>query len=604
MKFFKSNLFIKFLAILCIAIFIPMFVVSIMAYYQSSNSMKSQTLELLSQIAADTGNQLDKTIKDYTDIINQLTISKHLLDFLEIQKNDYYNIFQFSSWMDKDISQTFFVYKPYICGLMIKNSNGTAYYYSSLNSDSFSGEKGSQRFSALENQLPDNGKIKLFTSLTFDDSGNNQLNEPFVFIMARRIYSLRTLKPGGSFFLLFYTSELNQIWNNINLRGSNVTIADEKNQIIYHPDRLQIGKPLGSLYDNKALQMKSGIFTNDEGIDYYLVSHISKSTGWNTIVTIPVKQLMSPIDSIRKTIIFSAITVFIITAALGYLLIYSILNPLRRLRTVMSKTGGGKWPIYRDKIPEDEIGYLISNYNNMVSRISELIDKVYLTELDRKQEELARQKAEFQALQAQINPHFLYNTLDAINSYSLVDEKDSVSNIVASLSDMFRYAVKSPLSLVKLEKERANVENYLTIQKYRFGIVPEVIWDIEPYSDNLILRLTLQPIIENCFKHAFSNGIEPYHKIMITAYSKNNELFITVEDNGAGTSVEINGYKFDANQQGIGLPNVSKRIQLTFGSDYGLTISSKPGVGTIICIKTPLICDGGGQDAPETGLRQ
>ncbi|MDD2504045.1 MAG: histidine kinase [Clostridia bacterium] len=392
---------------------------------------------------------------------------------------------------------------------------------------------------------------------------------------------------------MFYTSELNQIWNNVNLRGSNVTIADEKNQVIYHPDRLQIGKPLSNLYDGKALQMKAGIFTNDEGIDYYLVSYTSESTGWNTIVTIPVKQLMSPIDSIRKTIIFSAITVFIITAALGYLLIHSILNPLRRLRIVMSKTGGGQWLTYQGKVPEDEIGYLITNYNNMVGRISELINEVYLTEIDKKKEEFARQKAEFQALQAQINPHFLYNTLDAINSYSLINEKDSVSNIIASLANMFRYAVKSPLSLVKLEKERANVENYLTIQKYRLGIIPEVIWDIEPYSENQILRLTLQPIIENCFKHAFSNGIEPYHKIIITAHSINNELFITVEDNGVGTSIEINGYKFDENQQGIGLPNVSKRIQLIFGADYGLTISSKPGIGTTVCTKIPLISDGG-----------
>lgn len=246
MRFFKSNIFIKFLSILCIAIFIPMFVVSITAYYQSSNSMKSQTLELLSQIAADTSNQLDRTIKDYTDIINQLTISDQFKNFMELNENDCYNIFQFSSWMDKDISQTFFVYKPYICGLMIKNNNGAAYYYNNLNNITFLGEKGSQRLSALENKLPDNGKIKLFTSLTFDDSDNNLSNEPSVFIMGRRIYSLRTLKPGGSFFLLFYTAELNQIWNNINLRGSNITIADEKNQIIYHPDKLQIGKPLGS----------------------------------------------------------------------------------------------------------------------------------------------------------------------------------------------------------------------------------------------------------------------------------------------------------------------------------------------------------------------
>jgi len=574
-----------------------MTVVSFVAYYQSSSRMKSQTIELLSQIAADTSNQLDKTIKDYTDIINQLTISDHFISFLELKDNDYYNIFQFSSWMDKDISQTFFIYKPYICGLMINNNYGAFYYYNRVNNDAFSGEKGKQNFTAIGNQLPDSGKIKLFTSFSFVGNNEDLSEEPPTVIMGRRIYSLKTMKPGGSFFLLFYTSDLNQIWDNINLRGSLVTIADEKNQILYHSNKNYIGKPINNLYDDEALQMKAGIFTNDEGIDYYLVSHTSESTGWNTIVTIPAKQLMSPIDNIRKTIIFLAIIAFIITTALGYLLIHSILNPLRKLRIVMSKTGGGQWLTYQGTVPEDEIGDLIKNYNTMVSSISELIDKVYLAEIDKKKEEFARQKAEFQALQAQINPHFLFNTLDAINSYSLINENDSVSNIIASLSGMFRYAVKSPLSLVKLEKERANVENYLTIQKYRMGIIPEIIWDIEPYCENKILRLTLQPIVENCFKHAFSNGVEPYHKLMITANRINDELLITVEDNGIGTSQEIKDYKFTVDQQGIGLPNVSKRIQLTFGADYGLTISSKPGIGTIVRIKIPLISDGDEQDA-------
>ncbi|HHY22834.1 MAG TPA: histidine kinase [Clostridiaceae bacterium] len=255
----------------------------------------------------------------------------------------------------------------------------------------------------------------------------------------------------------------------------------------------------------------------------------------------------------------------------------------------MSKTGDGKWYSYQEKIPNDEIGYLITNYNNMVNRMSELINEVYLTELDKKKEELARQKAEFQAMQAQINPHFLYNTLDAVNSYTLLNKKDSVSSIVDSLADMFRYAVKSPLELVKLKDEQNNVSNYLTIQKYRLGAIPEIIWEIDAYRENQILRLTLQPIIENCFKHAFIDGIEPYHKIRISANSINDEFYLTVEDNGIGTSFEINNFKFDSDQQGIGLPNVSKRIQLIFGTDYGLTISSKPECGTIVSIKIPLL---------------
>jgi two-component system sensor histidine kinase YesM len=592
MRIYKNSIFVKFLTILFITIFLPVTFVSIIGYWHASKQMETQATEILFQIATDISNQIDKTIKDYAGTINQLIISKEFIDFLELRGDEYYETYQFSKWMDENVVQTFFAYKPYVCGIMIKNNYDTVYYYNRLKEDAFSGEEGMEIFSSLESQLYDAGKIQLFTFPSFNNSEGPK-NKPNIVIMGRPAYSIKTLKPSGAFFLLFYTAELNQVWDSINLRGALVTIVGEKDNIIYHSNKPYIGKKLDDIYIAEQIQIKKGIIKDDEGVKYYLVSHTSDLIGWNTIVTIPVKQLMFPIDSIRNIIINTTATTFFISITLGYLFIVSILSPLRKLGVVMSKTGGGKWYSYQEKIPKDEIGYLINNYNSMVNRISELINKVYLTELEKKKEELARQEAEFQAMQAQINPHFLYNTLEAVNSYTLLGQKDCVQNIIVSLAGMFRYAVKNPLEMVELEEEISNTNDYLTIQKYRLGITPKVVWEIDTCRKSKIIRLTLQPIVENCFKHAFVNGVEPHHKIHISAHSKNKELYLTIEDNGLGTSLEVKNFNLNFDRKGIGLFNVSKRIQLIHGINYGLTISNKPkcgtSSGTIVCVKVPLI---------------
>ncbi len=220
-----------------------------------------------------------------------------------------------------------------------------------------------------------------------------------------------------------------------------------------------------------------------------------------------------------------------------------------------------------------------------------LIRSVYATQLANQKNETERSKAEMKALQTQINPHFLYNTLGAINMYSVMEDAEAVQNITDALSKMFRYAVQNPLVPVKISEEIEHVRNYLKVQEYRLGMLPKVDISIEEAGQAAMLRLCLQPIVENIFKHAFAEGIRPEHFIRIYAFREGEVLIVDVTDNGRGPSMDVDDMEYvtdgEQNGRGIGLSNVHRRLKLAYGDSYGLRISGRVGKGMTIRICQP-----------------
>lgn len=204
---------------------------------------------------------------------------------------------------------------------------------------------------------------------------------------------------------------------------------------------------------------------------------------------------------------------------------------------------------------------------------------------------LSTRQAEFLALQNQINPHFLYNTLGAINTYAIEADQKEIEQMVSALSKMLRYAVQNPLEPVKIADEAEHVENYLTIMRYRHGRMPRIIWDVKSCLSEPILRLTVQPLIENVFQHAFEDGISEEHFIRIRA-RREKDVLLEVEDNGIGIEglegerqyrlEEVTNITF-----GIGMSNVNKRIQLIYGEEYGITVFRNQSGGTTVRLVLP-----------------
>ncbi len=240
----------------------------------------------------------------------------------------------------------------------------------------------------------------------------------------------------------------------------------------------------------------------------------------------------------------------------------------------------------------DEIGIVHNNFNEMVEKLKQTINENYV-------QKLKKREAELKALQFQINPHFLYNTLECINSIAIVNNCMEISKIVLKLGEMLRYNLNNNVSeYVEFKEEINQIHNYVDIQKVRFGDKFSVIFDIpEELESRRILRFILQPVIENFIVHGFTDKKEK-GCAEISATEKDGIIEIDIQDDGTGIPehrltlindrLKINDeWQVDGNKKSIGLQNVNSRIKLAYGEEFGLEIKSIQNIGTLVKIRIP-----------------
>jgi two-component system sensor histidine kinase YesM len=307
---------------------------------------------------------------------------------------------------------------------------------------------------------------------------------------------------------------------------------------------------------------------------------------------LPITELQRKSQFI-KNINFSLLAVLIVfTFIISILFSYLITRPLKKLMKSFRKLQEGDFGTRVEVKGEDEFAKIGRTFNTMVANIKSLIEQKYEMNILRKQ-------AELESLQSQINPHFLFNTLNSIKA--VIDKKDyrHSSIMVESLSDIFRYSLNRGRHIIKFSEELEHVKKYLYIQQCRFTDRYEVYYDIdEDVLDYNILRLTLQPIVENALYH----GLSPKRgkgELKIAAKTFNDKYYIYISDNGVGIPreelIQINTL-LDNNPdthnsltpEKLGIYNVNARVKLHFGNDYGLRIYSCPGSGTTVRITLPV----------------
>ena len=232
----------------------------------------------------------------------------------------------------------------------------------------------------------------------------------------------------------------------------------------------------------------------------------------------------------------------------------------------------------------DEMGLLHRTFRLMVERINTLITENYANQLLIKE-------TEFKALQAQINPHFLYNTLESINWIAKVNKQTKISSMVESLAFLLRNSISMKEEILTLGEELEVVESYVTIQKYRFD--DRLIFELdvpERLLGRRLPKLTLQPLLENAIHYALEPTIGK-SRIVVHAELTDDELLVSVEDDGPGmpedTLERLRSGELKARGKGIGLLNIDERIKLAFGERYGLRIESEPGRGARVIVALP-----------------
>ncbi|MCG8484937.1 MAG: histidine kinase, partial [Clostridia bacterium] len=300
---------------------------------------------------------------------------------------------------------------------------------------------------------------------------------------------------------------------------------------------------------------------------------------------------MSEINQIKSWMIIINFILIIIFFGIILIIVKNITNPIKDLSEKSVEVAGGNLDAKVVVNGHDEIAKLGQNFNKMTSQLKSSVEKINETEKSKRELEL-------QMLYAQINPHFLFNTLNSIRWMAQTSKVYNVSNIIVALAELLKSSIIERNEYITIEEEINNVKNYITIQRLRFSSVFECEYNIsQEILQCKTLKLILQPIVENTIIHGFE-GIHHKGIIKITGYKENNKIILIISDNGKGmTQEEQTNIMAEPKQKnkkglsGIGISNVHKRIILHFGDDFGLQITSEHQIGTTTILSLPIIID-------------
>lgn len=301
------------------------------------------------------------------------------------------------------------------------------------------------------------------------------------------------------------------------------------------------------------------------------------------------EAIQADINNMLSVSLIILVVVLVITWTLVIVISDSISKPLQHLCELTKQVGSGDFSMQKINGSGDEVATLERSFNTMVGKIEELVANVRC-------EQVNLRRTELKLLQAQINPHFLYNTLDTIIWMAEDGQSEEVVEIVGALSDFFRVSLSKGRDYITLKEEESHVKSYLQIQQFRYADILEYEIDIpEELGEYNILKLTLQPIVENAIYHGVKQK-RGKSKIMIHGSYKENHILLTVEDNGIGIQEEklkqirlhLEKENPEITDRGFGLANVNARIRLNYGKEYGLSIDSTYGVGTKVSMILPV----------------
>jgi two-component system sensor histidine kinase YesM len=409
---------------------------------------------------------------------------------------------------------------------------------------------------------------------------------PWVVSLSRELSTKDGTKKLGVFLVDLNFSVMNDMFKDIRLgKRGYLFIVDSEGKIVYHPQQQLIYSSLKSEMIDKVLQTKNGTFTSDEGSNSRMYTVRDSDFGWKIVGVSYVNELVDNQSEVRLSYIILGLISIVIAIIISFFLSQRVSQPIKQLQDYMKEVEKGNFDIHVPVAKTIEISRLARAFNIMVGRIKELMSQVVL---DQEQ----KRKSEINALQAQINPHFLYNTLDSIVWMAESNKSKDVVLMTSALAKLFRSSISKGEELVSIRTELEHITNYLMIQKMRYKNKLDYEIDIsESVYDYKTIKVILQPIVENSIYH----GIKMKHGpglVRITSEETETDVFLIIEDDGHGMDEEkLRSILLPAPQskegRGVGVRNVHERLKLYFGMHYGLTYKSNLGEGTTVYIRIP-----------------
>jgi len=513
--------------------------------------------------------------------------------FMTTDPTNRYDMFAASRAVQSTLFPTFTYSRTELQNISLISSNGGAV-------SSHGGFDAERRFQEVEEEMFERGNFRVI--------GPSPYYSRSTVTAVQRIFGIYSGTPIGYLLLDIDLNRIVDYIRNVKLGDTGfVWIADpDTRRILFHTNGERIGDQVEETLQGAFERVRRGQLTSERIGATLFTYELSRTTGWIVVSEVPSAELTKDLDRLRGLTLFVVVVLVAVVLLLAGGFSYSITNTMRRLQRQMRKAGAGDYSL----LPEDhkhfqEINLLNRGYNNMVLEIRRYVEVVHLADIRTKDLEIRQRESRIKQLQAQINPHFLYNSLEFINSYAIVSGILPISRMASALAKLFRYSVKSIDDVVPLREELDHIQIYLQIQKDR-NVDFQVDWEeAGPVDRATSLRFVLQPIVENALIHGYQRHKLSADYLRIRIRAEAGAAVVTVADKGGGMPEallrEYNQYfqegrwstlKDDSTH--LGLANVHERLRLRFGEPFGLFIRHSSPEGTEIEIRVP--CEEGASD--------
>lgn len=559
-KFFRNMKFrYKLITTYILLGIIPMTIMGLVWYNQTRTILMKQEKSSIENYLTQAVSNMDNQLRIYNNLSDYIAFNQQISHVVSHEYDSYYDMYnQFSNVLD-----------PMLASLK--------YFHSDINQITIY---------TKNNVVKHNTTLAPITEIENEDwykiiKGNNDIHwfvsqdEKKVFC-ARNISTLENNYEVGVLYVQVDYEKLFESFKQMNDSNYGIFIMDELGNNIFNFDQFED--------PNKSRKMTFDEFNKGIGKEniYTIVTAHSVNNNWTVSLYKPQKliyestnfMITGNVIAIMLLIVFS----IIITSVLSKVMV----SGLEKLRANMEEVEKGNMEITVKSNNEDEVGALIRGFEKMILQIKALIEDVYESRLIQKDYEM-------KALQAQINPHFLYNSLSLINWMALETDQEDISKITLSLSTFYRTALNKGKNILRVRDEIKNMRSYLDIQlmmhDYEFDVDVQVEEDILDYN---ILNLILQPLIENAINHGIDLKTNGRGCIKIIGEKQNDEIVLIVSDNGVGMSNEQAESILTNKSNGYGVKNVNERIKLYYGEQYQLKIESEIGIGTKVKVTIPI----------------
>lgn len=589
LSFLKTwNLRTKLMIMLVLFILSPLMLFGFLFYQSSTDLVSQRTDKEGHQVLTLVNQNVSELLKGYESQLNDIYEQEAIIK----QISDSYGMKSSGQLSPSDDSVNRFL-RDFLRG---KDELDSVYLFT-LKTTYFGDFKGPNLFSELYKKNPMWDRfISLGTGRavwlpTYELPPNQYNSKPSQYfalgMQVKDVYD--SLQPLGTLIANVKIEALDKIISNVQVSPNSVLfITDHQGNLIWNrnPDAYGIHLAQYPFFQHLDQQNEGQFIEKINGVTYRGTFLRSAYNGWYYFSFVPQSDLNAQTKDLKgflgaTVIAFAAL--FILLAALTS---NFITRPIRQMALAMKQIDKDNFEMVPITQSSDEMSRLQAAFLSMRGRINELIKEVRF--ISNKEKE-----AEVRALQAQINPHFVYNSLDAINWIAIENDQDRISRMITSLSDIMRYAIKPGEQLVTIEEELKWAQNYAYLQEMRFEDKFEVVFDVQ--IDNLILkvpRLLFQPYLENSIIHGMED-IDEGGIIRITVQNAGTEedikLKVIIEDNGGGITAEKLQQIKQRRSHGIGIYNLDERLKMEYGPNYGITIHSVYGEGTIVTVVLPYI---------------